>query len=113
MVGGDGLYAKHKEMLQINSALEAHMTRSGIKDRFVGHLARQLIVSSNIIATQCLETQRYAWALKVLKPALRVLDMRELQLNERANLEALTNKNLGDLRASIGVDSNGKWTGGS
>eukprot|EP00656_Telonema_subtile_P015187 TRINITY_DN17926_c0_g1_i2.p1 TRINITY_DN17926_c0_g1~~TRINITY_DN17926_c0_g1_i2.p1 ORF type:complete len:387 (-),score=111.51 TRINITY_DN17926_c0_g1_i2:63-1223(-) len=105
--GKEDTYRKYKEMLQMNAALSTHIQRSGLQDRFVSHLARQLIVSSNIIAIQCLEAQRYSLSLQVLKPALGTLSQRELRLADKNNLLAMTKNNLAQVRDAIGVDENG------
>lgn len=109
----------------MNAALATHIQRSGLQvcvyaglklvlmmdlqDRFVSHLARQLIVSSNIIAVQCLEAERYSLSLSVLKPALSTLLKKELRLADKKNLLTMTENNLAQVRQALGVDENGKW----
>eukprot|EP00658_Telonema_sp_P-2_P020417 TRINITY_DN18074_c0_g2_i1.p2 TRINITY_DN18074_c0_g2~~TRINITY_DN18074_c0_g2_i1.p2 ORF type:complete len:144 (+),score=38.92 TRINITY_DN18074_c0_g2_i1:281-712(+) len=108
-VGKEDAIRKYKEMLQMNSALSTHIQRSGLQDRFVSHLARQLIVSSNIIAIQCLEAERFSLSLKVLKPAMATLGEAKLRLADKKNLLTMTENNLRQVRAAIGVDENGAF----
>lgn len=103
--------SKYREMLQMNSALETHINRSGLNDRFVSHLARQLVVSSNIIGIQCLQQNCATWALNVLKPALNVLQRPNLHLADKKNLLNMTSKNLTEVRSSIGCNEHGKFVG--
>ena len=107
----------------------------------MSHLARQLIVSSNIIAIQCLEADRCSLSLQVhstdtlltkywnfvdfilhvelasnesahwqvLKPALATLLKKELKLADKKNLLTMTEGNLAQVRAAIGVDQDGHY----
>jgi len=77
---------------------EALALPEGPGDVRVRNMAKNATISANVIASECLGQNRYTWAFAITKRTQYVLRMPNLDFASKAQLVALTTRNIQQIR---------------